>query len=85
MKLDPHHLEIKLNKKKKTNDFDKPPASYITLIQEAINKSPNGLTLNEIYESLKRDYVCFRKSKYDGWKNSVSFFLKFIRTFHQIS
>lgn len=64
-------LQIQLHDKKKTK-FNKPQASYITLIQEAIMKSPNqGLTLNEIYESLKKDYECFRTMEYEGWKNSI--------------
>lgn len=52
--------------------FNKPAASYITLIMDAIKKSPKeGLTLSEIYESLRKDYECFRLDTYDGWKNSV--------------
>lgn len=71
MKLESDTLPNQANCKKKTK-FNKPAASYITLIQEAIKKSPKeGLTLSEIYESLKKDYECFRLDTYDGWKNSV--------------
>ena len=76
-----NHLDIGNRRKTK---FNKPPASYITLIQEAIKKSPDEeLTLNEIYESLKKDYDCFRLGAYDGWKNSVSANLYLIS--HEIS
>jgi hypothetical protein len=74
MKLENDQLNIQLNSNKKIK-FIKPQPSYITLIQEAIKKSPKeSLTLNEIYESLKKDYECFRSEKYDGWKNSVTFY-----------
>ena len=66
-------LSNQVNCKKKVK-FNKPAASYITLIQEAIKKSPkDGLTLSEIYDSMRKDYECFRLDTYDGWKNSVCF------------
>ena len=75
MKFENNQLNIHLNSRNKVK-FNKPVASYITLIQEAIKKSSKeeGLTLNEIYESFKKDYECFRLNAYDGWKNSVRLF-----------
>ena len=72
MKFESDPLSNQVNCKKKVKLFNKPAASYITLIQEAIKKSPkDGLTLSEIYESLRKDYECFRLDTYDGWKNSI--------------
>lgn len=71
MKRDFKNEQSKIQPNNGKSNFRKPSASYITLIQEAIKKSPGeGLTLSEIYESLKNDYECFR-SNYIGWKNSV--------------
>ncbi|XP_051911780.1 forkhead box protein M1 isoform X3 [Hippocampus zosterae] len=50
----------------------KPPFSYMTMIQFAINSSRDGLlTLKEIYAWLQRHFDFFRDENRRGWKNSV--------------
>ncbi|XP_037099238.1 forkhead box protein M1 isoform X2 [Syngnathus acus] len=50
----------------------KPPFSYMTMIQFAINSTKDGLmTLKEIYTWLEHHFDFFRDEKRQGWKNSV--------------
>ncbi|XP_057712300.1 forkhead box protein M1 isoform X2 [Corythoichthys intestinalis] len=50
----------------------KPPFSYMTMIQFAINSSKEGLmTLNQIYEWLQNNFDFFRDKNRRSWKNSV--------------
>ncbi|XP_061617370.1 forkhead box protein M1 isoform X3 [Phyllopteryx taeniolatus] len=51
---------------------EKPPFSYMAMIQFAINSSRNGLmTLNEIYKWLQHHFDFFGDENRRGWKNSV--------------
>ncbi|XP_061523542.1 forkhead box protein M1 isoform X2 [Phycodurus eques] len=51
---------------------EKPPFSYMAMIQFAINSSKNGLmTLKEIYKWLQHHFDFFRVENRRGWKNSV--------------
>ncbi|XP_077355915.1 forkhead box protein M1 isoform X4 [Festucalex cinctus] len=50
----------------------KPPFSYMTMLQFAINSSKDGhMTLKQIYEWLQHHFDFFRDEKRRGWKNSV--------------
>ncbi|XP_019749210.1 forkhead box protein M1 isoform X2 [Hippocampus comes] len=50
----------------------KPPFSYMTMIQFAINSRQDGLmTLKEIYAWLQQHFDFFRDENRRGWKNSV--------------
>ncbi|XP_061767999.1 forkhead box protein M1 isoform X2 [Nerophis ophidion] len=54
-------------------ECEKPPFSYMTMIQFAINSRRDGrMTLSEIYKWLQDHFLFFRdETRMHGWKNSV--------------
>nr|XP_057934438.1 forkhead box protein M1 isoform X2 [Doryrhamphus excisus] len=53
-------------------ECEKPPFSYMTMIQFAINSHKDGhMTLKEIYKWLQDHFPFFRDETKNGWKNSV--------------
>ncbi|XP_077449417.1 forkhead box protein M1 [Stigmatopora argus] len=62
----------------------KPPFSYMTMIQFAINGSSNvQMTLKEIYEWLQNHFEFFRGENRSGWKNAVRHNLSLHRMFQR--
>ncbi|KAI8499763.1 Forkhead box protein M1 [Branchiostoma belcheri] len=56
---------------RKTHDSNRPPYSYMALIQFAINSSPaRRMTLKEIYAWIEDRFPYFKTAK-QGWKNSI--------------
>ncbi|XP_066276308.1 forkhead box protein M1-like isoform X2 [Branchiostoma lanceolatum] len=56
---------------RKTHDSNRPPYSYMALIQFAINSSPaRRMTLKEIYTWIEDRFPYFKTAK-QGWKNSI--------------
>ncbi|XP_035673342.1 forkhead box protein M1-like [Branchiostoma floridae] len=56
---------------RKSHDSNRPPYSYMALIQFAINSSPaRRMTLKEIYTWIEGRFPYFKTAK-QGWKNSI--------------
>ncbi|XP_077566041.1 forkhead box protein M1 isoform X2 [Stigmatopora nigra] len=62
----------------------KPPFSYMTMIQFALNSSRNvQMTLKEIYEWLQNHFEFFQDENRSGWKNAVRHNLSLHRMFQR--
>jgi hypothetical protein len=70
--LNPITPKNRKNQKNKENPFEKPPYSYMAMIQFAIESAGDErkMTLKDIYDYIENKFPYFRHAK-PGWKNSV--------------
>ncbi|KXS19595.1 hypothetical protein M427DRAFT_41906 [Gonapodya prolifera JEL478] len=66
-----HARRVSAGSRPSSSTLVRPPLSYAELISEAIHSSETGLlSLQEIYESIKRSYPYFKGSD-TAWQNSI--------------
>ncbi|KAK5640920.1 hypothetical protein RI129_009467 [Pyrocoelia pectoralis] len=76
-------LTININFYKKNGD-KKPPFSYATLICMAMGKNGNKMTLSEIYQWIRENFLYYKKAE-PSWQNSIRHNLSLNKCFVKIA